>query len=196
MASKRWSSPPIKPMIRRRQQRPDIPYRQGKARRDHCRHPRLPRTWAARPGRNDLDRKLRTALDAARRRKNCRIRYSTPSSTRGKRRSSSRRVRPGMITIATNMAGRGTDIVLGGSIEKQISDDSRRRIALEEADKEARIGRPARRVADGAQPGGGLWRPAYHRLRAPRITPHRQSTARPVRPPGRPRLLAFLSGAG
>jgi preprotein translocase subunit SecA len=29
--------------------------------------------------------------------------------------------RPGMITIATNMAGRGTDIVLGGSIEKQIS---------------------------------------------------------------------------
>ena len=29
--------------------------------------------------------------------------------------------RPGMITIATNMAGRGTDIVLGGSIEKQVS---------------------------------------------------------------------------
>jgi preprotein translocase subunit SecA len=29
--------------------------------------------------------------------------------------------RPGMITIATNMAGRGTDIVLGGSIEKQIT---------------------------------------------------------------------------
>ncbi len=28
--------------------------------------------------------------------------------------------RPGMITIATNMAGRGTDIVLGGNIEKQI----------------------------------------------------------------------------
>lgn len=29
--------------------------------------------------------------------------------------------RPGMITIATNMAGRGTDIVLGGNIEKVIS---------------------------------------------------------------------------
>jgi preprotein translocase subunit SecA len=28
--------------------------------------------------------------------------------------------RPGVITIATNMAGRGTDIVLGGSVEKQI----------------------------------------------------------------------------
>jgi len=29
--------------------------------------------------------------------------------------------RPKMITIATNMAGRGTDIVLGGNVEKQIS---------------------------------------------------------------------------
>ncbi|QIL43095.1 preprotein translocase subunit SecA [Acidovorax sp. HDW3] len=29
--------------------------------------------------------------------------------------------RPGMITIATNMAGRGTDIVLGGNIEKSIA---------------------------------------------------------------------------
>ncbi|MBC7717806.1 MAG: preprotein translocase subunit SecA [Pseudorhodobacter sp.] len=42
--------------------------------------------------------------------------------------------RPGVITIATNMAGRGTDIVLGGSVENQIkvtdADD-----ALSEADK-------------------------------------------------------------
>lgn len=41
--------------------------------------------------------------------------------------------RPGMITIATNMAGRGTDIVLGGNIEKDIqaveSDES---LTLEE----------------------------------------------------------------
>lgn len=28
--------------------------------------------------------------------------------------------RPGMITIATNMAGRGTDIVLGGNVDKQV----------------------------------------------------------------------------
>ena len=28
--------------------------------------------------------------------------------------------RPGVVTIATNMAGRGTDIVLGGNVEKQI----------------------------------------------------------------------------
>jgi preprotein translocase subunit SecA len=47
--------------------------------------------------------------------------------------------RPGVITIATNMAGRGTDIVLGGNVEKQVhflevdeqiaADDRTRRIA-------------------------------------------------------------------
>ncbi|MDR2000816.1 MAG: preprotein translocase subunit SecA [Zoogloeaceae bacterium] len=46
--------------------------------------------------------------------------------------------RPGVITIATNMAGRGTDIVLGGNIEKQINavrDDE----ALSVTEKEIRI---------------------------------------------------------
>ena len=46
--------------------------------------------------------------------------------------------RPGQITIATNMAGRGTDIVLGGSIEKAVSaikhDES-----IAAADREAQI---------------------------------------------------------
>ncbi|KKW69048.1 preprotein translocase subunit SecA [Lampropedia cohaerens] len=46
--------------------------------------------------------------------------------------------REGMITIATNMAGRGTDIVLGGNIEKEVAaieaDES-----LSEAERQARI---------------------------------------------------------
>ncbi|HLU79125.1 MAG TPA: preprotein translocase subunit SecA [Burkholderiaceae bacterium] len=46
--------------------------------------------------------------------------------------------KPGRITIATNMAGRGTDIVLGGSVEKMI-DLVRRDESLSEAEKEARI---------------------------------------------------------
>jgi preprotein translocase subunit SecA len=45
--------------------------------------------------------------------------------------------RPGVITIATNMAGRGTDIVLGGNVENQVksiqADD-----AVAEADKQSR----------------------------------------------------------
>ncbi|RZL04498.1 MAG: preprotein translocase subunit SecA [Rubrivivax sp.] len=46
--------------------------------------------------------------------------------------------RPGMITIATNMAGRGTDIVLGGNVEKlvqNIEEDA----SLDEATKQQRI---------------------------------------------------------
>ncbi|MEO6984735.1 MAG: preprotein translocase subunit SecA [Paralcaligenes sp.] len=46
--------------------------------------------------------------------------------------------KPGHITIATNMAGRGTDIVLGGSIEKQV-DLLRADLNLSESEKEARV---------------------------------------------------------
>ncbi|MCS6785881.1 MAG: preprotein translocase subunit SecA [Thiobacillaceae bacterium] len=45
---------------------------------------------------------------------------------------------PGAITIATNMAGRGTDIVLGGNISKEI-EAIRNDPALSEDDKHARI---------------------------------------------------------
>lgn len=46
--------------------------------------------------------------------------------------------KPGNITIATNMAGRGTDIVLGGSIEK-IIETVRENETFSEADKSAQI---------------------------------------------------------
>jgi len=46
--------------------------------------------------------------------------------------------RPGVITIATNMAGRGTDIVLGGNVEKQVSFIEADQ-AIAEEDKASRI---------------------------------------------------------
>ncbi len=46
--------------------------------------------------------------------------------------------KPGMITIATNMAGRGTDIVLGGNIGKQI-DAVRADASLSEAAREEKV---------------------------------------------------------
>src|SRR5437764_8597273 len=48
--------------------------------------------------------------------------------------------RPGVITIATNMAGRGTDIVLGGAIEPQIL-KMREDEALPPGEKELQIGK-------------------------------------------------------
>ena len=48
---------------------------------------------------------------------------------------------PNVITIATNMAGRGTDIVLGGNVEKQMqfveADAATRRNGEEAEDREA-----------------------------------------------------------
>ena len=88
--------------------------------------------------------------------------------------------RPSMITIATNMAGRGTDIVLGGSIEPLILRAARRseRPGRREgsADQDA-----ARRVAGAAQRGDRRRRAAHHRHRAPRIAADRQPAARPLR---------------
>ena len=46
--------------------------------------------------------------------------------------------RPGVVTIATNMAGRGTDIVLGGGINKAI-DEIRADQTIDDAEREARI---------------------------------------------------------
>ncbi len=45
---------------------------------------------------------------------------------------------PGVVTIATNMAGRGTDIVLGGNVEKEI-ERLRNDASLDEAAREQRI---------------------------------------------------------
>jgi preprotein translocase subunit SecA len=45
---------------------------------------------------------------------------------------------PGVITIATNMAGRGTDIVLGGNIEKPIQALQQDQ-SIDDADRAARI---------------------------------------------------------
>ena len=94
--------------------------------------------------------------------------------------------RPGAVTIATNMAGRGVDIKLGGNAEhltrararqaRPAAGRPRLRGALQgraALDRGARGGRPR------AGPRGG--RPVHRRHRAPRVAPDRQPAARPLR---------------
>ncbi len=72
--------------------------------------------------------------------------------------------RPGVVTIATNMAGRGTDIVLGGNLEAELK-------ALGDAV------RPSESSAGGVEAASrqgarSRW-PAYTRHGAARIPSHR-----------------------
>jgi len=66
--------------------------------------------------------------------------------------------RPGVVTIATNMAGRGTDIVLGGNIDKQVA-AVRADAALSAEQKEAKIAalrEQWQRLHDQVVAAGGL----------------------------------------
>ena len=92
---------------------------------------------------------------------------------------------PGAVTIATNMAGRGTDIVLGGNLEAELA-------ALPPETDEATRDAAARGMAGAPRCRAGRRRPAHRRHRAPRIPPHRQSAARPLRPPGRSGIEPLL----
>ena len=99
---------------------------------------------------------------------------------------------PGAITIATNMAGRGTDIQLGGNADMRI-----RQEITDIEDPRAREKRSARRRdprAGRAPEGKGARRrrPLRARHRAAREPAHRQSVARPFRPPGRSRPFQVL----
>ena len=96
---------------------------------------------------------------------------------------------PGRVTIATNMAGRGTDILLGGNPEFLAKQRSKGKTP-EEYDEAPRGGEG--RVRRGARGGRRRRRPPHHRHRAPRVAPHRQPAPRPRRPPGRPGLLPLL----
>ena len=97
---------------------------------------------------------------------------------------------PGAVTIATNMAGRGTDIQLGGNADMRIrielgGDHRRRRTCAAHRRNPSRDPRRQGKSARGR-------RPLHRRHRTSRKPPHRQSAARPLRPPGRSRRLEIL----
>ncbi len=72
---------------------------------------------------------------------------------------------PAAVTIATNMAGRGTDIVLGGSWQAEVA-------ALENPTAE-QIEKNQSRLAGASRCGTGCRWSAYHRYRTSRISSYR-----------------------
>ena len=121
--------PTHRPMIRKDHVGLRVPDAEGQVRGDHRRHPGLRAARAAGAGRHDLDRDLRVPVRTCCRRRTLRIRCSMPSSTSARRISSRRPAGPATVTIATNMAGRGTDIVLGGNLEAELAAHAARRPA-------------------------------------------------------------------
>ncbi len=124
------------------------------------------------------------------------------------------------VTIATNMAGRGTDILLGGNAEfmarqQSLAEEVAERLSKDQAQVRRRRGvrllLPPRQLLSCAPRGLGphlhplqaavrrrpqrgrrAGRPAHHRHRAARGAAHRQPVARPRRPSRRPGLVALL----
>ena len=128
--------------------------------------------------------------------------------------------RKGNVTIATNMAGRGTDILLGGNAEhmarqQAIAEELAERLPKGEekfvddeefvyffhvdgffrvprAEWERIFSHFQRQTEAEHDAGREPRRSAHPRHRAPRGAPHRQPAARPRRPPGRPGIVALL----
>ena len=106
--------------------------------------------------------------------------------------------RKGAVTVATNMAGRGTDIMLGGNAEflavaelrSRGSTRSRRRRSTRPPGR-TRSRRPEGRRRR-ARRGHRARRALRARHRAARVAPHRQPAARPLRPAGRPGRVPVL----
>ncbi|WP_341855981.1 preprotein translocase subunit SecA [Brachybacterium sp. GPGPB12] len=99
----------------------------------------------------------------------------------------------GAVTVATNMAGRGTDIMLGGNVEFMAHAELEKRGLDAEEDPEAyeaawdeEIERAKQAVAEQARRGRRARRSVRAGHRAARVAPHRQPAARPLRPTGRP----------
>ena len=99
--------------------------------------------------------------------------------------------RVGAVTVSTNMAGRGTDIQLGGNLEFRMLDEFP---DLVEGTPGVRCaGRKdsrRNRCREAARAGG--WRPVRARHGASREPSYRQPAARSLGPAGRPRPVALL----
>ena len=191
--------PTNQPMVRAGPERPDLQDQGRQVGRRRQRDRGAPRDGAAGARGHDLGRGLRAALRAAEaaRASSTSVLNAKPEHAEREGETIAEAGQPGAVTIATNMAGRGVDIKLGGNPEHQTALELRK-LGLDESteswDKEWDELLPADRGEGGraAREGAGGRRPLHPRHRAPRVAPDRQPAARPLRPPGRPGRVALL----
>jgi preprotein translocase subunit SecA len=102
--------------------------------------------------------------------------------------------RPGVVTIATNMAGRGTDIVLGGNVEKQVqlieADESI--AAVEETSRIQQLKDEWQGLHDQVKAAGGLRIIATERHESRRIDNQLRGRAGRQGDPGQSRFYLSL----
>jgi len=100
---------------------------------------------------------------------------------------------PGAITIATNMAGRGTDIQLGGNVEMRLERELEGiEDAAERAAKEAAIREEIKKLKDEALAAGGLYVIATERHESRRIDNQLRGRSGRQGDPGRSKFYLSL----
>ena len=209
--------PTNKPVIR--MDHPDVVYKtRGRQVPRHRRPDRgVPREGPAGAGGHHLHRKVGAALQACSSTQGIKHNVLNAKNHEKEAEIVAQAGKLGAVTVATNMAGRGTDIMLGGNAEFLAKADLRKAGYHDELIAEATgycrdrrrgdprcpqdaLPRPEAKYkeeidaeADKVRAGG---RPVHPRHRAPRVPPHRQPAARPCRPSGRPRREPLLPVPG
>ena len=181
-----------------RPQRPGLQDQGGQVARGRARDRGAPRARPARPRRHDLRRGLRAARPSELRKRGIphTVLNAKPEHAEREGEIIAEAGRPGAVTIATNMAGRGVDIKLGGNAE-HLTQLELAKLGLKPGDPDyeerfAQILPRSRRASRTTASRSRGRRPVHLRHRAPRVAPDRQPAARPRRPPGRPRRVALL----
>ena len=99
---------------------------------------------------------------------------------------------PGRVTIATNMAGRGTDIQLGGNAEMRVAEEKSRNPDADESELSARISAQVEEMKRQAKEAGGLLVIASERHESRRIDNQLRGRSGRQGDPGQSRFFLSL----
>ena len=131
---------------------------------------RRPRGRPADPGRHHLDREVRDALGDAEDRRSVPHNVLNARYHEQEAEIVAEAGVPGAVTIATNMAGRGTDIQLGGNVDMRVIAASSRPPSRRATPADPGRARAADRGRDRRRQGSRCWPPAASTCSPPSAT--------------------------